>query len=354
MKIKILETRTICSNPDSNLHNYFAWPSVARLRNGHLAAVASGFRLGHLCPFGKCVMITSEDEGKTWSRPAVIIDTPLDDRDGGILPFGKHSLMITSFNNRICAQREWNAGKNAYIDAYLDSVDADAAEERYLGSTFVISHDDGTTFSEIHRSPITSPHGPCLLPGGEILYVGRTFSSCDKKQENDCIAAYLVRPDGSMEKRGEIENIGPALLSCEPHAIALPDGTILVHIRVQGDGVFTLYQSESTDGGYTFSHPHLLLAPTGGAPAHLLQLKNGMLLSVYGYRNPPYGIKVMISTDNGKTWDADHDLYVNGVTPDIGYPASVELENGDILTVYYAHPQANAPAVIMQTVWRIE
>lgn len=354
MKPTVLETKIICNNPDSSLHNYFAWPSVARLQDGRLAMVASGFRLAHLCPFGKSVMCTSSDEGNTWSRPTVIIDTPLDDRDSGILPFGEKSVMVTSFNNTVAAQRGWNSGKNAYIDAYLDRIDAERAEARYLGSTFVLSHDGGTTFGEVKRIPVTSPHGPCLLPSGEILYVGRTFSPFDTEQPEDCIAAYLVHPDGSYEKRGKIQNIAPGLLSCEPHAIALPSGKIIVHIRVQGGGVFTTYQSESTDGGFTFSRPTALLEPTGGAPAHLLRMQGGTLVSVYGYRNPPYGIKVMFSTDDGASWDVGHDLYINHISPDLGYPASVLLENGDILTVYYAHPTPASPAVIMQTVWRIE
>ena len=108
MKIRLLsEPRVILSNPDG-IHNYFGWPSVARLQDGTLAAVASGFRLAHVCPFGKSVMIRSSDEGKTWSPPEIIIDTPLDDRDSGIVPFGKCGVIVTSFNNTVAFQRGAN------------------------------------------------------------------------------------------------------------------------------------------------------------------------------------------------------------------------------------------------------
>ena len=99
MKITVKETKVICSNPTNPNHAYFAWPTVARLQDGRLAMVASGFRRRHVCPFGKVVICYSEDEGKTWTRPTIVIDTPLDDRDAGILPFGENSVMITSFNN---------------------------------------------------------------------------------------------------------------------------------------------------------------------------------------------------------------------------------------------------------------
>ena len=77
-----------------------------------------------------------------------------------------------------------------------------------------------------------------------------------------------------------------------------------------------------------------------------------MLICTYGYRQPPYGIKAMFSWDNGKTWDYGYDIYVNNVNDDLGYPSSVELDDGSILTVFYAHPSANEPAVIMQQKWQ--
>ena len=363
MKISVKETKVICSNPNSVHHNYFGWPTVARLQNGRLAMTASGFRARHVCPFGKVVMCISEDEGKSWTPPAIVMDTPLDDRDAGILPFGENSVMVTSFNNTVAMQRKWNHlydengnlnPRSVYINAYLDAIDPEQAESRYLGSTFVISNDGGKTFGEVKRIPVTAPHGPVLTNDGEILYIGRTFSADDRVQETDCVASYRVFPDGTYEKLGEIPNISPELLSCEPHAIVLDDGKVLVHIRVQNNEIFTIYQSESTDGGKTFTKPHQILADRGGAPAHLLRLRDGTLLSVYGYREVPYGIKAMFSRDGGKTWDVGHDIYVNGISSDLGYPASVELENGDILTVFYARPARNAPAVIMQTVWKPE
>jgi len=41
--------------PDSH-YNDFCCPTAARLQNGRIAVVASGFRMNHLCPFGKPVI----------------------------------------------------------------------------------------------------------------------------------------------------------------------------------------------------------------------------------------------------------------------------------------------------------
>ncbi len=360
------------SNPCGK-ESYFAWPSAVRLQNGKIAVTASGYRYEHVCPFGKAVISYSEDEGNSFTIPAPVINTPLDDRDCGITTFGKSGVIVTSFNNALSFQRLHNRNNRqnpeqsklgAFVEAYLDIVTPEE-EKEYLGSTFRISTDGGVTFGPIHKSPITSPHGPVQLKDGTILWVGRVFSSNDTfSAQPTGVQAYRLDPnDGRMEYLSTIEPVtvdGISADSCEPHTIELADGTLLCHIRVQkylpdpSQNIFTIYQSESTDGGRSWSKPHALLDRLGGSPAHLFMHSSGILLSTYGYRCAPYGVKVMFSKDLGKTWDTGHELYVNGVNDDLGYPCTVELDGGDLLTVFYAHQSKEEPAIIMGQKWRIE
>ena len=354
--ITIGKPQIIMSNPMSK-HNYFGWPSIAKLQNGKLAVVASGFRRRHVCPFGKAVISYSENEGKTYTVPAPVIDTVLDDRDAGVVPFGESGVIVTSFNNTVQFQRR---SPRPYDNAYLDTITPEEEEEA-LGSTFRISRDCGVTFGPLFKSPVTSPHGPLELNDGTLLWVGRTFSAENKHRiGEDGVHAYRINEDGSMEFVGAIPNIKVGdvePLLCEPHSIQLANGKIITHIRAQtagADAMFTTYQSESDDGGKTWTTPVALLDKTGGAPAHLICHSSGVLISVYGYRNAPYGIRAMFSTDNGKTWDTGYDLYVNGISADLGYPATVELSDGSLLTVFYAKTSESSPAVIMQQRWRLE
>lgn len=368
MKIKKLGSATVIMSNPYGKANYFGWPSVARLQSGKIAVVASGYRYAHICPFGKAVISYSEDEGATYTVPAPIIDTPLDDRDAGILPFGKSNVIVTSFNNSVQFQRDcagWFATpKTDYeklITFFNKELDIISSEEEkiYLGTEFRISNDCGITFGEIHKSPITSPHGPCVLHDGTLLWVGRIFSANDTFTKKDVIQAYKINPyDGSMQLVGFIPSLDNEQLNlCEPYAIELPSGKIICHIRVQGQmskngkSVFTTYQSESIDSGKTWTKPHRILEPCGGAPAHLMLHSSGVLISTYGYREKPYGIKAMFSKDNGETWDTGYDIYVNGISDDLGYPCSIELKDSSILTVFYAHEQIDTPAVIMQQKW---
>jgi hypothetical protein len=80
-----------------------------------------------------------------------------------------------------------------------------------------------------------------------------------------------------------------------------------------------------------------------------------MLICTYGYRaKAPFGIRAMFSNDNGKTWDTGYSIYDNEISADLGYPSTVELADGSLLTVFYAIPKVGEAAVIMQQKWRFE
>lgn len=356
--------KVIMSNRDSR-HGYFAWPTVTRLKNGKIAVTASGFRLYHICPFGKVVMTVSDDDGKTFGPLQTVIDTPLDDRDAGICTFGESGVIVSSFNNTRKMQRDWarttymdrkTEEEIKYIESYIDTV-SDEQEEKYLGSTYRVSYDNGVTFGEVKQSVVNCPHGPIVLSDGSILYVG-TDSTGGTPREYAGICVAKIIPEGYGEIIGKIDVI-PEGDSWEPHVVQLPDGKLICHIRVQRykngeELIFTIFQSESYDGGVTWTKPHQILSQHGGAPAHLLYHSSGAIISVYGYRQAPYAIKAMISFDGGETWDVDNVLYEQTHSPDIGYPASVELSDGSIMTVFYAKEHEMSPAEIYAVKWNFE
>ncbi|MCR5484981.1 MAG: glycoside hydrolase [Clostridiales bacterium] len=358
--------KTIISNPDS-VHNYFAWPSITKTESGALAAVCSGYRTEHVDPFGKAVMSLSRDGGESWCPAYPVIDTPLDDRDAGILCLGNDTLLVTSFNNTRQMQRDnnklldslarWMYKRNKFYHSYLDLVD-DESEKKYLGSHFRFSFDGGVTFGPLYRSPVTSPHGPCLLSDGTILWVGTEFVGTSMSVGNT-IAAYEINTDGTVKLRGTID-VPCSPEYCEPH-VALLGNRLICHIRVCGDGCFYIAQSVSDDGGYSWSEVVPLLDKEGGSPPHLLVLSDGTLLCTYGYRKEPYGIRFMVSRDGGESWDTDNVLYSAGKSWDIGYPCTVELKDGTLITVFYeretvkriAHDVETGPSVIKQIKWKL-
>ena len=332
--VKLGSPETVMHNPDST-HNYFAWPTAVRLQNGRIAVVASGYRMKHVCPFGKTVISYSEDEGKTYTLPAPVIDTPLDDRDGGIMTFGKTGVIVTSFNNDRALQKRYfesawlksattwinNEDFDGYISSYIDVI-TDEIEDKYLGSNYRVSNDCGVTFGPLRKCPVSSPHGPCEMPDNTILYVGTLFEHDSAHPSENILKAYAIDTDGNCEYRGTIDPVyidGERMFSYEPHAFVLDDGTVICHFRVEGNHTtklkpFATYQTVSTDGGRTWSAPEMITPLRGGAPAHIMKHSSGILISVVGYRERPFGIKAMFSRDNGRTWDIGHDVYSNEIS----------------------------------------
>src|SRR5438876_6469616 len=78
---------------------YHGWATLAQRKNGELLVVYSGGREAHVCPFGRVELIRSSDGGRTWSWPEVILDTPIDDRDAGVLETSAGSLLVTTFTS---------------------------------------------------------------------------------------------------------------------------------------------------------------------------------------------------------------------------------------------------------------
>ena len=383
MKINLIgEVKTVLSNP-GGFHNYFGWPSIIKAKNGNILVGASGYRLAHTCPFGKLVMAVSENEGEDYSLPYIVVDSPLDDRDVGLCAFGENGVISTCFHHPLKVSEKHCVGfkgngnimkvthgmlieledeksrekltmLNNYSMAYLNGISEEEERNAKPGSYFCISFNNGKTFSEPYHSPITSPHGPTVLNDGTVLWVGTSQNG---------VEAYTVDVNtGKLEFTGAISPVyreGKKLLSCEPYALQLESGKVICHIRVQspdgmdGIGFLPLHQSESVDGGKTWSEPKPLEYGDGARPAHLLLHSSGAVISTFGYRDEPFGVKAMVSYDEGKTWSEPCRIYENNLSRDIGYPMTAELSDGSLLTVFYAHKAKGLPAEIYQQKWKL-
>src|SRR5436309_638693 len=84
-------------SPDAEY--YHGWPTVCRRKSGELIVTWSGGREGHICPFGRVEMMTSRDDGKTWTYPRVLLDGAIDDRDSGCVETPRGTLLMTTFTS---------------------------------------------------------------------------------------------------------------------------------------------------------------------------------------------------------------------------------------------------------------
>lgn len=350
-----------------------AWPSVCCDENGVLYAVCSGNRMAHICPFGKNLMFVSRDGGETWSPPIIINDTWLDDRDAGITYLGNGKMIISYF----CHPKDYYLNKfnmnnwfNRNCSPIFRSM-AEAAVEAYRdftpemnnhGSFIRISEDYGVTWGDPIMVPITAPHGPVKTPSGRLLYVGNVFGH-DASREKSATPIHLYESfdDGrTWEKISEIPLPDKSTYDqvFEPHIAELADGTLVsalrVHYNPDAPDLSTFFTT-SKDGGKTWSLPH----PLGieGIPPHLIPLSDGGLLCAVGKRIEPFSIWGFISYDGFET--ISKKICLSNITArhggvDLGYPASVQLKDGSIVTVYYQQYGDDRQPSILYTRWRTE
>lgn len=120
-----------------------------------------------------------------------------------------------------------------------------------------------------------------------------------------------------------------------PRPISLRSGRLLSSMRCQRDptGIFWTEMFESEDGGRSWRF--LSRVNEWGAPGALIELNDGRILCVYGYRLPAYGVRYRVSEDGGRTWGAETILRDDGGSWDLGYPQVVEIAPGRCVAVYY-------------------
>ncbi len=134
----------------------------------------------------------------------------------------------------------------------------------------------------------------------------------------------------------------------EPAMIKLRSGRLLCHMRnCRQTG--QLWQVFSDDAGESWSEPEL--TPMWGYPAHIVQLSDDRVLSVYGHRREAYGIRACLSHDEGGSWDYDDEVIIRDdlVSGGIGYPVSMLLEDDKLVTVYWDEDANDRTSIVSST-----
>jgi len=341
----------ICKEPG----RYIGWPTIARTKDGELLIAFSGDRAEHVCPFGKTQLVRSRDGGKTWSEPATIHHTPLDDRDAGILVTSKGTVLVTWFTS--LAFEEYAPAKWKNESAKI----TDADRTKWIGNWLRRSTDGGQTWGDFTDSIVTTPHGPIELRDGRLIFLGINRKEGSSKSPTppatERIAAAESRDDGkSWTLLGFVpvaQGVSPGGFH-EPHVVETADGKLVGMIRrEQQPHSLLLWQTESSDGGKTWTEAH----PTKiwGLPPHLIRLRDGRLLVSYGHRRAPFGQRACLSSDGGVTWDLEHEVRIRDDAPngDLGYPASVQLDDDTVLTIYYQIDKPGEKTCLMGTSWKL-
>jgi len=293
-------------------------------------------RVTHMDPTTRTCLIRSRDRGRTWFSQV----TP--DPGGGngtaVMRLVDGTLLANAFHWVFVTPEERDKLADRPQQADVEWLNMVVAS----GGVFTTrSQTDGYTWEP--AMPIPEPdgwpemacHGAALeLPDGDLLL------PVTGKQHPDAQHHGLVL---RSKDRGHtwtdpacITDDAPAELSFDETRLLLcPSGRILAMHRTPKANYF---QNLSTDGGRTWGETRDSGLWCGGSsPPDLKLLADGRVLLTRGYRREPFGVRCHVSEDEGQTWTKEIVLRDDGLDRDVGYPSTIQFDDGQLLTVYYWH-----------------
>jgi sialidase-1 len=290
----------VCSGEAAG--GYAAFPDVCRLRNGDLYCVFySGY--GHVSTpddkwpkGGRIMAVRSSDNGKTWGKPAIAIDTGLDDRDPSVACLKDGTLLLNWFT----------------------------LQKNQAAVLLARSTDGGKTWGEPAKLELDSPYSfACSSPVRQLpdsslvlgLYTedkGRAFGA-------------TVKSDDGGKTWKDLALIGEkagVYLDAETDVVRLKDGRLLAALR---SSRVDMHYAVSGDSGKTWG-PAKSFGFQGHCP-YFLRHSSGVIL--LAHRVPATSLHW--TADEGKSWHSPVKIDAVGGA----YPSLVELPGGLVYCAYY-------------------
>jgi sialidase-1 len=315
------------------------------LKNGELLLMA---REGteHISKDGDVIMLRSKDQGRTWGDKQTIGSIKdLDEREGCGIQLKDGTILVAIFyNNLYDADGRYKSEQGKTERARAPD------KRRALGAYISTSHDDGHTWSEPNfidttGMPFTNLEGPTdapiQLPDGAVLMGVIAYGLNHDAHDTTSVMLRSVDQGKTWKYLSTIADDPGGKLGgfLEPGIVRTKTGRIVVGLRNHGPD-HAIWITYSDDDGKTWSP--VKQTDMIGHPADLIQLRDGRLMASYGVRTEhatPEGVRACFSSDNGETWDIGTEVQLRNDFSnwDVGYPESLELPDGRVLTVYYGN-----------------
>lgn len=308
--------------------NVTAWPNLTVLRDGSIIATIFN-QPCHGEWEGDVECWASVDGGRTWK----LRGTPAPHEPGtnrmnvaaGLASDGDLIVLASGFTHRPPVGNRANHKSPAKI----------------LSPWICRSADGGATWSIDRESFPKTPLGHDGVPFGDIL-PGKDGGLRAALYRGGTGETFVYRSADDGKTWGEPAIIDKEAVINEPALFHLGQGKWLVAARHDG---LDLYASD--DDARSWRRQQQVTGKQQH-PGHIMRLKDGRLLSSNGNRVEPKGVDVRLSDDEGKTWSDP--LRVADFQGDGGYPSSVQLPDGQVLTAFYAQRTASHPRYHMGVV----
>jgi hypothetical protein len=286
------------------------------------------------------VTVRSEDRGRTWTvaPPASGARAARPQTDGapdslaeiGPIDFGNKDVLLYNSCTAFAAP-----SSRAYVRV---SKDAGHTWSR----NFMLPLDGLQSLTGLH-SVMVRPDGRCLLFMFEVSKDGwnrhpLVYRSTDDGTTFHFMSFITPKEDPYAAGSGNYGDLPYAFGGHRwfyPRGYMLPSGRMLCVLRCQRDpnGVMWTETYRSDDGGQTWQFHSRV--NDFGAPGSLVRMSDGRLVMVYGYRLPPFGVRAVVSEDEGLTWGSEMIIRDDGGSWDLGYPNAWEAGRDRVGVIYY-------------------
>ena len=292
-------------------------------------SLAVVYRTGaaHYGLLGTLATSRSEDGGQSWSAAIEIAPRGLDVRNPAFGTSTTGAWLLAY----------WQASVNCYpLDAETGERTWNVPTEVASDDLFIVrSSDRGAhwTTPMPYRSKLLrwcSPFGRIVASADGTLLLA-AYGPPRTSSDNKRFDSIIIRSHDDGRTWGE-----ESLVSTNTSELALAylKDELLVGVVRHADG--HCVQVASADHGRTWNQP-LAVTDAMQHPADICRLASGRVLLTFGRRQRPLGAGALISDDQGATWDRDREamLASDGIGNDVGYPSTVQLADGTIVTAMY-------------------
>jgi hypothetical protein len=307
----------------------------------------------HTDPNSQLVLLRSGDDGDTWTTsPELLYAHPLGgSQDPCMVQLNGGTIVCTSYG--------W---------AQLPLTETTGPQQlryQFMGGHVLQSHDDGKSW----RGPFIPPDirdgassasvarptfnrgAPIVSSKGELLWAAVKSGAEGARQPSS--VHLLASHDGgkSWEVRGAIA-ADPKVTFNETSLVQTQRGDIVAFLRtdgLKGHGAI----ARSADDGRTWSAWQDL--GYHAEPLQATRLQDGRILLAYGYRRKPYGVRARLLNADASDAATAPEFVISddGGAVDLGYPWSLQLQDGNVLVVYYMNV-ADGPRHIAGTLLRLD
>ena len=354
---------------DAELAHAVNQTSILTLQNGEILMGFNEERYPHHADSGQSCFIKSKDGGKTWDLTTKKVIWNYTDFIGNWdCAFAQTADGTILMHTRVCSFIA-PQGIKSEGEQSLGGPPPGRPErlKRQTGYAILKSKDNGDTWTDpvpVNTSPVSeSGLGRYSVGGsgaGHIIELpdGGLIFALHGPLGSGGVASFLMKSDDGGDNWEYFSTMAydPAGIigRVEPGMTRLKNGKLVCLYRTshkpgRQDNMWANY---SDNDGITWSAPER--TELWGFPADILQLQDGRVLAVYGFRKVPWGVRGCISED-GLTWESKNEFVIRegGIAADrtmtggwyahIGYPTVTQLKDGTIVTAFHEFSDDKPP-----------